>query len=344
MEAGSTPPRSSSAGTSAIPKRTLPKAGCCRLHTNIPKNSRGAKLISSAPPWRAALFCPCSGKNRMWWPRGSTWITKREMCLSIIFRNWGGFFSTAGSLKAVSATTWPSAAIGNTVSGSTSASTGPSLWTGAMSSTISKASDFPKPNTLGEWACATMCRPATFFWHAWTAAIPRKAFSSTSPSTTRSSRIWYNSCPPIMNLFIETLGCQMNTADSEEMADALLKKGARLTQERAKADVVILNTCTVRDHAEQKALSYLGRLKDWKKENHDRVLIVAGCAAERMKKSLKHRFPHVDLVVGAKRIQDFPDVIDNFFKTRNFDWFAESEESFDGAKLRTEGVTLVLGQ
>lgn len=147
-----------------------------------------------------------------------------------------------------------------------------------------------------------------------------------------------------MNLFVETFGCQMNAADSEEMTDAFLAKGARVTTQRSKADVLILNTCTVRDHAEQKALSYLGRLKDWKKHDHERVLIVAGCAAERMKKNLKHRFPHVDLIVGAKSIEEFPKIVDNFLKTRDFDWMKESEAAFDATESRHEGKPLVLGE
>ena len=147
-----------------------------------------------------------------------------------------------------------------------------------------------------------------------------------------------------MNLYIETFGCQMNAADSQEMADTFLKKGARLTSERSLANVLILNTCTVRDHAEQKALSYLGRLKDWKKLDPERVLIVAGCAAERMKKDLKRRFPHVDLVVGAKKIEEFPQIVDDFLETRDFDWVQESEKSFEESQSRNKGEPLVLGQ
>src|SRR3989338_2495931 len=108
-----------------------------------------------------------------------------------------------------------------------------------------------------------------------------------------------------MNLFIETFGCQMNAADSEEMAQAFLRRGVQCTRERSRADVVILNTCTVRDHAEHRALSYLGRLKDWKKKNSDRVLIVAGWAAERLKPELKRRFPFVDLVAGGQSREEF---------------------------------------
>ncbi len=160
-----------------------------------------------------------------------------------------------------------------------------------------------------------------------------------------------------MKLYIETLGCQMNAADSEEMAEAFLRRGVQLTSRKLSSDAIILNTCTVRDHAEQKALSYLGRLKDWKRIHPERVLIVAGCAAERMKATLKKRFPHIDLVVGAKSIEDFPGMIDKFFKnrknglandhkqkkTKNYDWFNESEEAFESSESRASGEPLVLG-
>jgi len=159
-----------------------------------------------------------------------------------------------------------------------------------------------------------------------------------------------------MNLYIETFGCQMNVADSEEMAGAFQGRGVKLIPDREKSNIVIVNTCTVRDHAEAKALSYLGRLKPWKKKQPDRVLIVAGCAAERMKTTLKKRFPHVDLVIGAKSIQDFPQIIENFFESRKkglpknlenqaqrYNWFTESEESFPGAKTRDSGEPLSLG-
>ena len=156
----------------------------------------------------------------------------------------------------------------------------------------------------------------------------------------------------------------MNFADSEEMSAAFLEKGVVLTEDRADADILILNTCTVRQHAEDKALSYIGRLKPWKKANPERVLIVAGCAAERLKKTLKRRFPHVDLVVGAKSMDEFPQVIESFFRSRKtspwgqvlaikaqrpdpmgyFEWFHESEESFGQGLAREAGEPLVLGE
>ncbi|MFA6584315.1 MAG: tRNA (N6-isopentenyl adenosine(37)-C2)-methylthiotransferase MiaB [Elusimicrobiaceae bacterium] len=110
-------------------------------------------------------------------------------------------------------------------------------------------------------------------------------------------------------LYIQTFGCQMNSADSDEMFLVLSQYGYSLAQDIEEADTVIINTCTVREHAEQRALSLLGRLKYWKKRGSERKIIVAGCAAQRLGKTLKSRFPHVDIVAGAKAIEKFEDLI-----------------------------------
>lgn len=114
-----------------------------------------------------------------------------------------------------------------------------------------------------------------------------------------------------MKFYIESFGCQMNTADSEEMGRQLMARGITPTLDREEADWVLINTCTVRDHAEHKALSYMGRLRDWKDEKPGRRIVVAGCAAERLKDTLQNRFDHVDLVVGAKSINQFADLVNN---------------------------------
>ncbi len=153
--------------------------------------------------------------------------------------------------------------------------------------------------------------------------------------------------------YVETFGCQMNVADSEEMSAELLRRGFAPTSDKEDADVVLLNTCTVRQHAEQRALSFIGRLKDWKSKRPGRAVIVAGCAAERLKKNLKTRFPQVDLVAGAKSIEQFPDLLESFFAARpsapeaqkspRYDWFKESESAFGQGDLRSEGPPMVLG-
>lgn len=133
-----------------------------------------------------------------------------------------------------------------------------------------------------------------------------------------------------MRLHVVTFGCQMAVAEGEELAAPLEARGFTAVAEPEHADAVVLNTCTVREHAEHKALSLIGRLREWKERDPRRVLIVAGCAAERLGASLKLRFPHVDLVVGAKSIEDYPRVVEEALSAR-FDALAESREAFEGA-------------
>ncbi|MBL8023245.1 MAG: tRNA (N6-isopentenyl adenosine(37)-C2)-methylthiotransferase MiaB [Elusimicrobia bacterium] len=122
-----------------------------------------------------------------------------------------------------------------------------------------------------------------------------------------------------MRFYVETFGCQMNVADSLEMGRRLRARGYRSTRELGRADIVLVNSCTVRDHAEHKALSYLGRLADWKEAVPGRLLIFAGCAAERLKDKLGHRFPQVGLVVGAKSIADFDQLLEDHLPAPSFD-------------------------
>jgi tRNA-2-methylthio-N6-dimethylallyladenosine synthase len=122
-----------------------------------------------------------------------------------------------------------------------------------------------------------------------------------------------------MRFYVETFGCQMNVADSLEMGRRLRARGYRATKELARAEIVLVNSCTVRDHAEHKALSFLGRLVDWKEAAPGRLLIFAGCAAERLKDRLGHRFPQVDLVVGAKSIGAFDQLLEERLPPTSFD-------------------------
>jgi tRNA-2-methylthio-N6-dimethylallyladenosine synthase len=108
----------------------------------------------------------------------------------------------------------------------------------------------------------------------------------------------------------------MNVADSAEMALHLFARGCVQTQEISSADIVLLNTCTVRDHAEHRALSFLGRLAKWKAEKQGRLIIFAGCAAQRLGRAVRRKFPQIDIIAGAKNIESFADIID---KSRLFD-------------------------
>lgn len=112
-----------------------------------------------------------------------------------------------------------------------------------------------------------------------------------------------------LTYFIETMGCQMNTADSERMAGQLANLGFQEApaEEAKKVDVVVINTCSIRDHAEQKVYSYLGPYINRKKAGENLAIVVAGCVAQQEGAAIVRRFPEVDLVIGpqyANRIGD----------------------------------------
>ncbi|MDP2866504.1 MAG: MiaB/RimO family radical SAM methylthiotransferase [Elusimicrobiota bacterium] len=100
----------------------------------------------------------------------------------------------------------------------------------------------------------------------------------------------------------------MNEADSENIGAAFRRRGYELTDDLKKADAVVVNTCTVRQRAEDKAISQIGRLRKWKLARPEGKLFVVGCAAQKLGgRVIKNRFPFVDEVVGAKAIESFED-------------------------------------
>ncbi len=111
-------------------------------------------------------------------------------------------------------------------------------------------------------------------------------------------------------LYIETVGCQMNMLDSELVVAALRKQGYELTAEIAEADTVLFNTCSVREHAEHKIYSALGRLKYSKRQRPNQVIGVVGCMAQKDKSLVFQRAPHVDIVVGTGQLAQIPELVD----------------------------------
>src|SRR5260370_7489737 len=109
------------------------------------------------------------------------------------------------------------------------------------------------------------------------------------------------------SIYIETYGCQMNVADSELVLGVLGREGYVRTDDPARADVVLVNTCAVRDHAEQRVLSRVGELKRHKRPG--RVLGVLGCMAQRLGPRLLERVPQVDLVAGPDGYRGLPELI-----------------------------------
>src|SRR5437867_10696657 len=122
-----------------------------------------------------------------------------------------------------------------------------------------------------------------------------------------------------MKFFVRTYGCQMNVADSNEMSRHLKARGLVETQDPDEASVILVNTCTVRQHAEDRAFSEIGRLRRWKAKRAGRKVVVTGCAAERTKEYLQDRFPFLDLVAGAKSIENFGHMADQLLDRRETD-------------------------
>src|SRR5499426_71800 len=122
-----------------------------------------------------------------------------------------------------------------------------------------------------------------------------------------------------MKFYVRTYGCQMNVADSNEMRRHLKANGLVETQNPDEASVLLINTCTVRQHAEDRAFSEIGKLKRWKARQPGRKLVITGCAAERTKDFLESRFPHIDLVVGAKSIENFAHIVEGLLERRSTD-------------------------
>ena len=117
---------------------------------------------------------------------------------------------------------------------------------------------------------------------------------------------------------METMGCQMNVADSERMEGQLQSLGLRqydeIKDKGTHPDLVVLNTCSIRDHAEQKVYSYIGPHAKRKREGKDVTIVVAGCVAQQEGESLLRRAPEVDLVMGpqyANRIGDLLEDVAN---------------------------------
>lgn len=109
--------------------------------------------------------------------------------------------------------------------------------------------------------------------------------------------------------FLETLGCQMNIYDSELLIGEMLRSGFEMTDDRFSADIILYNTCSVRDKAEEKIYSRLGELKSYVKHRPNLIVGVLGCMAQRDAKRILKRSKMVNLVVGTKRFLDVPDLI-----------------------------------
>lgn len=110
-------------------------------------------------------------------------------------------------------------------------------------------------------------------------------------------------------VYIETMGCQMNKSDAERMFGMLEHFGYYKTEEPKEADLLIINTCSVRQLSEDKAYSAIGVWGKWKKSKPNLKIIFAGCVAQQAGKELFRRAPYVDLVLGTQRLYELPELI-----------------------------------
>ncbi|WP_446737562.1 tRNA (N6-isopentenyl adenosine(37)-C2)-methylthiotransferase MiaB [Rhizobium sp. CFBP 8762] len=159
--------------------------------------------------------------------------------------------------------------------------------------------------------------------------------------------------PNTRKVFVKTYGCQMNVYDSDRMTDALAKDGYVATDVLEDADLVLLNTCHIREKAAEKVYSALGRLRDLKKqhaaEGREMMIGVAGCVAQAEGAEILRRAPAVDLVIGPQTYHRLPEALR---RAKNGERVVETdyaiEDKFehlpapDKAKTRARGVTAFL--
>ena len=120
----------------------------------------------------------------------------------------------------------------------------------------------------------------------------------------------------VNRVFIKTYGCQMNARDSEAVAAMLRNRGYRIVASEEHCDILLLNTCSVRDAAEQKAIGKAGYVQARKRKDPDFVLGILGCMAQNRGASLLDRLPDVDLIVGTQKFHRVPDYLDNLRAAR----------------------------
>ncbi|HEY8804373.1 MAG TPA: tRNA (N6-isopentenyl adenosine(37)-C2)-methylthiotransferase MiaB [Clostridium sp.] len=115
----------------------------------------------------------------------------------------------------------------------------------------------------------------------------------------------------ILKYYIETWGCQMNEEDSEKLSGMLIPVGYKRTTDKENADIIIFNTCCVRENAEQKVDGNIGALKTMKKENPKLIIAVIGCMMQQdgMAKHIITKFPFVDIIIGTHNAYKFPEYL-----------------------------------
>jgi len=141
--------------------------------------------------------------------------------------------------------------------------------------------------------------------------------------------------PTTKTYSIDTMGCQMNSADSERIEGQLVALGYTKATDPANSNLVVLNTCSIRDHAEQKVYSHVGPHALRKRRGEDVSIIVAGCVAQQEGDSIIKRFPEVDIVMGPQYANRFSDLLESVFEGQHVvatDPLHQMEDSFSAKR------------
>ena len=140
--------------------------------------------------------------------------------------------------------------------------------------------------------------------------------------------------------FIETWGCQMNDLDSQRLSGSLKLRGYRRVESEGEADLILLNTCSIRDKSEQKVFSHLGRLRELKSEREELKIGVCGCVAQQEGEAILHRAPWVDFVMGPGNVGHLDQILSgdrkvaiDFPDDRNYDYLTVDRPSATKAQV-----------
>ena len=140
--------------------------------------------------------------------------------------------------------------------------------------------------------------------------------------------------------FLRTYGCQMNVHDSEEIKYYLEALGYEAVLELEKADIVVLNTCAIRENAKDKAFGYLGRCKHLKKENPNLIIAITGCLMQQPKEieEIHNRHQYIDIIIGTHNLSELPSLIEeaNNKKKQNIEVYSNSDIVFENVKYNRD--------
>ena len=142
---------------------------------------------------------------------------------------------------------------------------------------------------------------------------------------------------------VDTFGCQQNVADSQHIMGMLEAMGCEFVTEPAQADIIVLNTCAIRDHAEKRVYGNLGALTHTKKANPERIICLCGCMAQRpeVAEKVRQSYRHVDLVFGPQALWKFPELLWQVYTRRGRVFSVEDEHGSiaEGMPVVREGRT-----